>query len=296
VISVVFALLTAVFNGMASVLQRQAAASAPADKALHLSLLSYLVRHKVWLVGIVMTIGAALCQAVALATGPVALVQPIFIIELPFTLLVASLMAGKKLPKLTWWAVGLVTVSLGIGLAAAAPSGASDTASNSLWIRALIVTAIFELVLLVIGIRASGNGRAAAFGLAAACGYALTAALMKNAMAALDQGIGPFFSCWQLYGTALAGVGSLFILQNSLQAGSLIATQPALTLGDALISVSYGVTIFGETLRTGPWLIIEIIAVFAIGFGCVELSRSLGAIQHNKVTRSEPVTAVEGAT
>jgi drug/metabolite transporter (DMT)-like permease len=281
VVSVVFALLTAVFNGMASVLQRRAAATAPADKALHLSLLSYLVRHKVWLAGIVMTIGAALCQAVALATGPVALVQPIFIIELPFTLLVASQMAGKKLPRLTWWAVGLVTVSLGVGLAAAAPSGASDMASNSLWIRALIFTAIFEAVLLVIGIRATGNGRAAALGLAAACGYALTAALMKNAMAYLDQGVVQFFSCWQLYATAVAGVFSLFILQNSLQAGSLI--------------VSYGVTLFGETLRTGPWLIIEIIAVLAIGFGCIELSRSLGEIDHNNVKTSGKVIAAEGA-
>jgi hypothetical protein len=204
-------------------------------------------------------------------------------------------MAGKNLPRLTWWAVGIVTVSLGIGLAAAAPSGAADTASDSVWIRALIVTAIFESVLLVVGIRASGNGRAAALGLAAACGYALTAALMKNALAALDQGAGQFFTSWQLYATAVAGVGSLFILQNSLQAGSLIATQPALTLGDALISISYGVTIFGETLRTGPWLIIEIIAVLAIGFGCVELSRSLGAIEHNKVTTGEKVTAAEGA-
>jgi drug/metabolite transporter (DMT)-like permease len=279
---------------MASVLQRRAAATAPADKALHLSLLSYLVKHKVWLAGIAMTIGAALCQAVALATGPVALVQPIFIIELPFTLLVASQMAGKKLPKLTWAAVGIVTVSLGIGLAAAAPSGGADTASDSVWIRALIVTAVFELVLLIIGIKATGNGRAAALGLAAACGYALTAALMKNAMAALDQGVGQFFSSWQLYGTAVAGVFSLFILQNSLQAGSLIATQPALTLGDALISVSYGVTIFGETLRTGPWLIIEIVAVLAIGFGCVELSRSLGVIQDNKVATSEKVATAEG--
>jgi drug/metabolite transporter (DMT)-like permease len=294
VVSVVFALLTAVFNGMASVLQRRVARSAPADKALRLSLLSYLVKHKVWLAGIVMTIGAALCQAVALATGPVALVQPIFIIELPFTLLVASRMMGRKLPRLTWWAVGIVTVSLGIGLAAAAPSGGYDMASDSLWIRALIVTAVFEFVLLVVGIRASGNGRAAALGLAAACGYALTAALMKNAMAFLDQGVVQFFSCWQLYATAVAGVGSLFILQNSLQAGSLIATQPALTLGDALISVSYGVTIFGETLRAGPWLAIEIIAVLAIGFGCVELSRSLGALERNKVTSSEKEPTAEG--
>jgi drug/metabolite transporter (DMT)-like permease len=284
VVSVVFALLTAVFNGLASVLQRRAAATAPPEKALHLALLSYLVRHKVWLAGIVFTIAAALAQATALATGPVALVQPIFIIELPFTLLVASRMIGRKLPRLTWAAVGIVTISLGIGLAAAAPSGGSDTAGTAEWVRALIVTACFELVLIIVGVKAQGNARAAALGLAAACGYALTAALMKNAMAALGQGVVPFFTCWQLYATAIAGVGSLFILQNSLQAGSLIATQPALTLGDALISVSYGVTLFGESLRTGGWLVIEILAVLAIGFGCIELSRSLGIIERQGST------------
>src|SRR6201982_3142469 len=95
-----------------------AAMTAPASKALHLSLLGYLVKHKVWLAGIAMVVVAAVCQAIALATGPVALVQPIFIIELPFPLLVASRLARRKLPQRTWWAVGLVTVALGIGFAA----------------------------------------------------------------------------------------------------------------------------------------------------------------------------------
>ena len=89
-VSVLFALLTALFNGSASVLQRIAAATAPQSRALHLSLFGYLIRRKVWLAGIGLVILAAVCQATALATGPVALVQPIFIIELPFTLLVAS--------------------------------------------------------------------------------------------------------------------------------------------------------------------------------------------------------------
>jgi drug/metabolite transporter (DMT)-like permease len=295
VVSVFFALLTAVFNGTASVLQRRAAATAPPEKALHVALLAYLVKHKVWLFGIVMTILAALAQATALATGPVALVQPIFIIELPFTLLVASMSIGRRLPRLTWAAVAIVTVSLGIGLAAAAPSGGSDTAGTQEWIKALVVTAVFEFILITIGVKTNGNARAAAFGLAAACGYALTAALMKNAMAALNQGAVPFFTSWQLYATAAAGVGSLFILQNSLQAGSLIATQPALTLGDALISVSYGVTLFGENLRTGGWLIIEIAAVLAIGFGCIELSRSLGIIERTKPTPQNPNPTLENA-
>ena len=278
-VSVFFALLTALFNGLASVLQRMAAATAPASKALHLSLFGYLIKRKVWLAGIGMVILAALCQATALATGPVALVQPIFIIELPFTLLVASRLAHRKLPQTTWWAVGLVTVALGVGLAAAAPSGGGTDASAKVWAAALIATGIFQAVVITVGVRTRGNARAAAFGLAAACGYALTATLLKSAVAALDHGIGPFFSSWQLYGTAVAGVGALFLLQNALQAGSLVAVQPPLTLGDALISVSYGVTVFGEDVNTGGWLlVIEIAAVIAIAIGCIELSRSLAMV------------------
>lgn len=274
-VPVLFALLTALANGSASVCQRLAASQAPPSRALHLSLLAYLVKRKVWLLGIALIIIAALCQATALANGPVALVQPIFIIELPFTLLLASRLVGRRLPKTTWYAVVLVTVSLGGGLAAAAPSGGVDRAPLHVWAATLVVTAVFETVLITAGIRLRGDFRAAAFALAAACGYALTAALMKGAMAALNQGAVAFLSSWELYGTAVAGVGALFLLQNSLQAGSLVAAQPPLTLGDALISVSYGVTVFGEDVRTGGWLAIQIVAVLLIGVGCVELSRSL---------------------
>jgi len=209
----------------------------------------------------------------------VALVQPIFIIELPFTLLVASRVNRRLLPRSTWFAVGLVTVSLGAGLAAAAPSGGSAQASTKVWITALIVTGVFEAVVISFAIRTRGNVRAAALGLAAACGYALTATLMKSAVAALPRGAGAFFGTWQLYGTAAAGVGALFLLQNGLQAGMLVAVQPPLTLGDALISCSYGVTVYGENIRTGGWLlVIEIAAVIAIAYGCIKLSRSLADV------------------
>ncbi len=278
-VSVLFALLTSFFNGLASVLQRTAAATAPESRALHLSLFAYLIKRKVWLAGIGLVILAAVCQATALATGPVALVQPIFIIELPFTLLVASRVFRRPLPRRTWWAVGVVAVSLGAGLAAAAPSGGSDQASAKVWITALIVTGVFEAVVITVGVRTRGNARGAALGLAAACGYALTATLMKSAVSALPHGAAAFFSTWQLYATAGAGVGALFLLQNGLQAGMLVAVQPPLTLGDALISSSYGVTIYGEQVRTGGWLlVVQIVAVIAIALGCIQLSRSLAMV------------------
>jgi drug/metabolite transporter (DMT)-like permease len=289
-VAVLFALLTAFFNGLASVLQRMAAATAPASRALHLSLFAYLVRRKVWLAGIGMVILAAVCQATALATGPVALVQPIFIIELPFTLLVASRVIRRPLPRMTWWAVGLVTVSLGAGLAAAAPSGGSNQASTKVWITTLIVTGLFEAAVITVGVRTHGNARAAALGLAAACGYALTATLMKSAVSALPRGAAAFFTTWQLYATAVAGVGALFLLQNGLQAGMLVAVQPPLTLGDALISASYGVTVFGEDIRTDGWLlVVEIVAVIAIALGCIQLSRSL-AMVHEAQPAAPPAT------
>ncbi|MFE6919157.1 DMT family transporter [Streptomyces rubiginosohelvolus] len=274
-ISVLFAVLTALSNGSASVLQRRAAMEVPDSDAMRLSLMTRLVRQKVWLAGIGLVIVAAVCQAIALATGPIAVVQPIFVIELPLTLLVAGLVMRVRADAVVWSGVAAVTAGLALGMAAAAPVEGRDTVEDLAWIPALLVTGVFEAGLIVAALRTRGNARAALLGLAAACGYALTAALMKDAMANLDDGgVVALLASWQLYATAAAGVGALFLLQNALQAGSLVAVQPMLTLGDALISILYGVTLFDEELRTGWWLLPELVALALIATGCVRLART----------------------
>jgi hypothetical protein len=273
---VIFALLTAASNAIASVLQRKAAAQVPSERSMHVSLITDLIRRRVWLAGIAMVGVAAVAQAAALATGPIALVQPIFIIELPVTLVLATLANRNReaLRQLPWRAIVTVTVALGAGLAIAAPSGAIGSAANTSWAIALIVTGAFEAVLIGLALGTRGEPRAALLGLAAACGYALTAALMKNAMYDLNQGVVEFFTRWHVYATAVAGVGALFLLQNALQAGSLVASQPMLTVGDALISIAYGVTLFAEVLRDGWWLLPQLIALAAIIYGCVQIAKS----------------------
>ncbi|WP_406090903.1 DMT family transporter [Streptomyces sp. NBC_01013] len=275
-ISVLFAVMTALSNGAASVLQRRAASTAPDSDAMRLSLIGHLLRQKVWLAGIGLVIVAAVCQAVALATGPIAVVQPIFVIELPATLLMASFVMRVRLPRPVWFGVVAVTSGLALGMASAAPEGGSATVHGAAWVPALILTGLFEAGLIAGAMATRGNPRAALLGLAAACAYALTAALMKDAMARLDDGGGvtALFSSWQLYAMAVVGVGALFLLQNALQAGTLVAVQPCLTLGDALISILYGVTLFGEHLRTGWWLLPELLALALIAAGCVQLARS----------------------
>ncbi|HVT69917.1 MAG TPA: DMT family transporter [Trebonia sp.] len=291
---VLFALLTAGSNACAAVLQRKAAAQVPTERSMHISLIADLVRRRVWLAGIGMVIVAAVAQAAALATGPIALVQPIFIIELPVTLVLAAFANHNRaaLRRLPWVAIGTTTVALGAGLAMAQPTGAIDSAQNTSWLVILIVTAAFETVLIVTAMGSRGEPRAALLGLAAACGYALTAALMKNAMADLDTGAVAFFTNWHIYATAGAGVASLFLLQNALQAGSLVASQPMLTVGDALISISYGVTLYSEELRVGWWLVPEIIALGAIIFGCVQIAKSPLAAETSGLATETPSTVL----
>ncbi|MFI9630643.1 DMT family transporter [Streptomyces sp. NPDC052042] len=275
-ISVLFAILTALTNGAASVLQRRAARTVPDSQAMRLSLIGHLMRRRTWLAGICLVIVAAVCQAVALATGPIAVVQPIFVIELPATLLMAGFAMRVRLPGRLWCAVAAMTLGLALGMASAAPQGDSASVRGTVWIPALILTGIFEAALIGAALGTRGNARGALLGLAAACGYALTAALMKDAMARLQGGGGAveLLTSWQLYATAAAGLGALFLLQNALQAGMLVAVQPPLTLGDALISVLYGVTLFGERLRTGWWLLPELVALGLITAGSIELARS----------------------
>jgi hypothetical protein len=294
VLCVLFALLTAGSNACASVLQRRAAAQVPPERSLHVSLMADLVKRKVWLAGIGMVIVAAVAQAAALATGPIALVQPIFIIELPVTLVLAALANHNRaaLRRLPWGAIGLTTAALGAGLAFAQPSGATEAARGQSWIIALVATAAFLTVLIVTASSTRGEPRAALLGLAAACGYALTAALMKNAMADLDSGAVRFFTNWHIYATAAAGVGALFLLQNALQAGSLVASQPMLTVGDALISIAFGVTLFSEGLRVGWWLVPEVLALAAIVLGCVQIAKSPLAQETSVLIKEAPSTVL----
>ncbi|MFF3733635.1 DMT family transporter [Streptomyces sp. NPDC002476] len=275
-ISVLFAVLTALTNGAASVLQRRAARTVPDSEAMRLSLIGHLLRRRTWLAGIGLVIVAAVCQAVALATGPIAVVQPIFVIELPAALLMAGFVMRVRLPASLWYAVAAMTLGLALGMISAAPQGDGAAVRGAVWIPALFLTGLFEAALIGTALGVRGNARGALLGLAAACGYALTAALMKDAMARLQGGGGAvaLLASWQLYATAAAGVGALFLLQNALQAGMLVAVQPPLTLGDALISVLYGVTLFDERLRTGWWLVPELVAVGLITVGSIVLARS----------------------
>ncbi|MER6999034.1 DMT family transporter [Streptomyces sp. NPDC000410] len=285
---VAFALASALSNAFGTVLQRSAALAVPSSSGLRAGLMLDLLRRPVWLAGIAAVITAGVCQAVAVATGPLTVVQPLFVLELPLTLIVASFLLHTRMPRRGWVGVACVVVGLGVALAAAAPTGNRTHVPLDRWIPTLAVGAGAVAVLVGTALkRPVGRTRAACLGTATAICYALTAALMKAAVHILDDyGVAAFFTSWQTYAFAVTGGSALFLLEHAMQAGPLVASQPAITLGDASLSMVLGLVLYEEHIRTGWWLVPQLLGVALIVSGVFALSRI-------PLTRS--VVAADGA-
>ena len=85
-LSVLFALLSAFSNAITAVLQRLASVSQPDDDDGWRRTALALVRDPRWLLGLLFMGGTFVFQAVALYFGQLAVVQPVLVTELIFTL------------------------------------------------------------------------------------------------------------------------------------------------------------------------------------------------------------------
>ncbi|MEU9254560.1 DMT family transporter [Streptomyces sp. NPDC048270] len=276
VLPVLFALFAAFSNALATVLQRRAALTVPQSKGFRFGLVLDLLRRPLWIAGILAVIAAGVGQAVALATGALALVQPLFVLELPLALLIASLVTRTRLPGALWLAVTGVVAGLGIVLVAASPRGNRTDVPLDRWVLALTACAAAVALLAAAGLRRPpGRMRAGCLGAATAVCYALTAALMKSAMHVLDGGgIVAFLTAWETYAFAASGVCALLLLEHAMQGGPLVASQPALTLGDASVSVALGVLLYEEHLRAHWWLLPQLLGLALICAGVLALARA----------------------
>ncbi|MEV7613434.1 DMT family transporter [Streptomyces sp. NPDC089799] len=273
---VVFALFAACSNALATVLQRRAALTVPQSRGFRPGLFLDLVRKPVWLFGILAVIAAGAGQAAALATGALALVQPLFVLELPLALLIASLFVRRPLPGAQWAAVAGVVGGLGLALVALSPTGNRTDVPPDRWIPTLAAGAGAVLALTAAGLRRPpGRIRAVCLGLATALCYALTAALMKSAVHDFEEdGWQAFLTGWPTYAMVVTGISALLLFGNAMQGGPLVASQPALTLGDACTGLVLGVLLYEEHVRGGWWLVPQLAGVALVAAGVVVLART----------------------
>lgn len=274
-VSVLLALMAALANAAASVLQRRAAATEHvSSSARRLSWLGHLLHRPVWMWGSAMLLVSGICQAGALATGPLAVVQPVMATELLFTLVVGSVFFHRRPDTRAWRAFTVMVVGLAVFLVLVHPSAGTTRVAVGRWVAVGAVLVAVVLGLLVLSTRLPSAPRATVLGAATAVGFSCTAALMKDAIARLSDGFTALLTAWQTYGVALLGLTSFLLLQLTLRAGTLVASQPALTLGDSLVSLVLGAVLFEEKLTLGIFILPELVALALVGAGSVQLART----------------------
>ncbi|HET9731482.1 MAG TPA: DMT family transporter [Acidimicrobiales bacterium] len=275
-LSYLLAVLAAGCNAASNILQRKANRDEPAELQMSLRLMIDLLHRPVWLAGLVTVIASFLLDGAALRFGRLAQVQPILVLELPLTLVGASMVfRSARLRRLDWTAILVMTAGLAGLIYFLDPSGPVRHAVPAVtWIVGTAATAGAVAACVVAATRGGRNRRPALLGLGAGICFGLTAAFMKSATGALHHGAAGVFESWSTYAMVASGLVAMFLMQNALQAGRLIAAQPGITLADPGVAILWGVFAFGERVRGGAYAAGAVAGGLAVAVGVVLMSRS----------------------
>jgi hypothetical protein len=136
-------------------------------------------------------------------------------------------------------------------------------------------TAATIAALILISRRGGALWQTSFLGAAAGTSFGLTATFLKETIAQGDaHGLLGVVTAWQTYTAIGFGVGGVVLVQWALHCGPLLAAQPGFTLMDPLVAILWGVLVFGETTRTGWWLVPATAGAVAVGVGVLILARS----------------------
>lgn len=249
------AALAAVLNATGDLAQRHATRQGSRARPGNIRLLLDLLRRPAWSAGVLASLLGLGAHVVALSMGELAAVQPVLILELPLAVVGSAVLFDVRLRRRDWVAVGLLTLGLAVLVVCLHPVGGDPMALSGIaWAAGLTTLGLF-VAGLALGARwARDNLRAGLLGTAAGVGYGTTAVLFAVAGALIDNGPVAVLQAWQPYTAIAVGLVSFSFLQQSLASGLLVASTPGLTLLNPIVTVAWGLLLFGEHARTGAWL------------------------------------------
>jgi drug/metabolite transporter (DMT)-like permease len=252
-VMIVAALAAAVLYGAGTAMEQRQAAAAPQSSAGRLRLVFLLARQPLWLAGIALQAGGFAAHAVALRSGPLAVVQVLMSTELIVAVVIVRIWSGRRLSRGAWAAALTVTAAVAAFMLAVSPghghaAGQPHAAGAALGAAA---TGAAALAAAAAGFRAAGRRRAillaVATGLADSCSAVVTMALSHVA----SHGPAALATSWAGYALIVCGTGNVLLAQFAYQAGRPMLTLPVIAAVTPLASVAVGAGLLGEAPRTG---------------------------------------------
>ncbi|MGW1295344.1 DMT family transporter [Streptomyces sp. NPDC002533] len=265
-LSVLLSLISAVAYAGGAIIQERVAATD--DNAWYA-----LLRNGVWWVAVVLNGIGAVLHVVALAYGPLSLVQPLGALTIVFALPMAALFVGRRAGATAWRGALMATAGLG-GLLALTGNAEPHTLNGPEQALLASVTfgAVGALVVLSRTLRRPvlrsivlATGAGAAFGMASV--FTKTVAVEWTS-GSVRSGALPLLV---IAGLAAAG---LFLSQAAYRGAGLTAPLATVTVVNPVVAAAIGITLFGEHFRLGtPGTVLALSCGALAAAGLIMLTR-----------------------
>jgi drug/metabolite transporter (DMT)-like permease len=291
--SVICALSAAVMFAFAAVMQQESTQTVTTEKSLSLGLLIELLHRPKWVLGGVSMVAGFGLQAVALAFGPVALVQPIIVLELAFAIPFAILRRHRRAGLREWAGIGAVMVGIASFELLANPGGGVQNPPTVQWIESLVPMGAVALACVAVGATRHGPTRAMFLGSAAGLAFGVLSVMTKAVTHLLSADLLRAFVTWQVYVAVGVGICALIVSQSAYQAGPLAYSMPFIGVLEPVVAVVIGDVVLGEavTLTEGEFVLeLAAAAVAILGIVLLTTSQTVLSIYEEQPTESAEST------
>lgn len=243
-LSVLLSFVSAVAYAGGAIVQERVAVSSPGRSYAPL-------RRPVWWAAVGLNGLGGLLHVVALAYGPLSLVQPLGALTIVFALPMAALFVGRKAGATAWRGAIMATVGLAglLSLVGSADARSLDTVQ-----RVLVATASgCAVAALAVAGRAAHRHtavRSTLLAVASGVAFGMSSVFTKTVAVDWTDGVAladlPTLAVIGAFATA-----GLLLSQAAYRGGGLAAPLATLTVVNPVVAAAVGITMFGETFRYG---------------------------------------------
>ncbi|MFD7875074.1 DMT family transporter [Streptomyces sp. NPDC059766] len=243
-LSVLLSLVSAVAYAGGAIVQEQVAVSSPDEQFAPL-------RRASWWAAVALNGLGGLLHVVALAYGPLSLVQPLGALTIVFALPMAALFVGRRAGATAWRGAIMATVGLA-GLLALVGTADAQSLGTALGVGAAVVTGGAVVALMTAARAAHRHPAVRSVLLATASGIAFGMSSVFTKTVAVDWTDGVVMGDLpSLAVIAVLATAGMLLSQASYRGAGLAAPLATLTVVNPVVAAAVGITMFGETFRHG---------------------------------------------
>ncbi len=282
-LAIAFALASALTIAWGTVVRHRIVKAAPLDGTIDGSPLMAAARNPLWWAGLTTALLGYALQIVALSFGALLIVQPVLVLSLMFTMMLAARMQNRALSGFeNLWAITL-TVAVTLLLLVGRPAPGTEDPSLTRWVGSIAIGGVILAVMAWVAGTQPSRRKALVLGLVTGALFGYVAVLSKAFVdIATSEGLAGIVTSWETYGLILGATIGTAVQQYSFHAGPLEQSLPAMTIGEPIVAFTLGYVVLGERFQVESllgWAILaaSVVAMIAATWQLSHTSRKVTA-------------------